>query len=455
MAEFTYETALPHSASEVYAWHARPGAFQRLAPPWQPMTLLEQSGGIADGARTVFDLHMGPLRIRWEARHEGHVPQREFTDVQVRGPFRRWRHTHRFLPRGDHACVLQDHVDYEAPWGLDGLMSGRLRGMLERLFRFRHQRTRADLQRHARYGSAVSQRIAMAGGSGLIGAALRAFLLGGGHSVAQLVRRKSAGPEQIAWDPEQARLSAAELEGFDAIIHLGGENIAAGRWSAARKATLRRSRVNSTRVLAEAIAGLQRPPRVFLCASAVGYYGARVDETVTEESAAGRGFLPELCQEWEAACAPAAAAGVRVVHLRTGIVLAAQGGALKSMLLPFRVGVGGVIGAGDQPMSWIALDDVIGLAQAALFNDAIRGAFNATAPFAVSNREFTKTLGSVLRRPTALPIPAFLIRAALGEMGDALLLGGQRVVPRKALDSGVEFLYPRLEEALRGELGLA
>ena len=296
-------------------------------------------------------------------------------------------------------------------------------------------------------------RILVTGSTGLIGSVLVPILTAGGHSVVRLVRAPPRpGEAEIPWDPTAGRIDAAGLEGLDAVVHLAGENIAAGRWTAVRKARIRDSRVQGTRLLAGTLARLSRPPRVLVCASAIGYYGARGEEVLREDSPPGQGFLADLCREWEAASESAAQAGIRVVRLRTGIVLTPRGGALKQMLLPFRLGVGGKIGSGKQYLSWIALDDLLGAFLHALTTESLQGAVNAVAPHPVTNLEFTKTLGRALKRPTVFPVPAFAARLVLGEMADELLLASQRVHPRRLLDSGFRFTLPTLDSALRRAL---
>ncbi len=290
-------------------------------------------------------------------------------------------------------------------------------------------------------------KVLVTGSTGFIGSALVAALTAAGHQVTRLVRRP-AGAGEVRWDIEAGTIDAGGLEGHDAVVHLAGENIA-GRWSAAKKQRIRDSRVNGTRLLAEALAKLSRRPRTLICASAIGYYGNRGDEKLRENSPPGRGFLAESCVAWEAAAKPAADASLRVVHLRIGVVLHPAGGALKQMLLPFKLGLGGVVGSGQQYMSWIALDDLIGIFQHALANDSLRGPANSVAPNPVTNREFTKTLGNVLSRPTIFPMPAFAARLAFGEMADELLLSSTRVEPVRLSASGFRFAHPQLEPALR------
>jgi uncharacterized protein (TIGR01777 family) len=246
----------------------------------------------------------------------------------------------------------------------------------------------------------------------------------------------------------------AGLEGFDAVLHLAGENVGSGRWTAARKAAIRDSRVDGTRLLCEALAVLARPPKTLVCASAIGIYGDRGEDALTEASPPGAGFLPGVCREWEAASGPASRKGIRVVALRIGMVLSPKGGALSRMLPLFRAGLGGVIGGGRQYVSWVALDDLPGIVLHALQCGDLSGPVNAVAPRPVTNREFTETLGRVLSRPTPLPVPAFALRLAVGgEMADALLLASARVVPKRLLDTGYSFRSPQLEPALRRLLG--
>ncbi len=320
------------------------------------------------------------------------------------------------------------------------------------MFRNRPSRSREADSRHERVASVGRQRIAITGASGFIGAELSDFLASGGHEILPLVRR-SPQAHEIYWNPRSSEIELERLEGVDVVVHLAGESIAGGRWTPERKAAILESRVKGTRLIAESLARLRQPPRVLVSASGIGYYGDRGDEILTEESAPGSGFLADVCRDWEAATEPARQAGVRVVHMRTGIVLSPRGGALAQMLIPFKLGVGGVIGSGRQWMSWIGLADLIGAYQHAIFTEALEGAVNVTAPNPVTNAEFTRALGRVLGRPTLFPLPEAGVRLLLGELGEALLLEGARVLPRKLLDSGFDFLHPELEAALRSELG--
>jgi len=293
-------------------------------------------------------------------------------------------------------------------------------------------------------------KVLVTGSTGLVGSALVSCLAGGGHNVTRMVRaKKIRGKDEVGWDPAAGVIDSAGLEGLDAVVHLAGESISSGRWTTEKKAKIRDSRVSGTRLLAETLSRLAKPPKVFVSASAIGYYGDRGAETLVEDSGPGTGFLAEVCRAWEAAAEPAARSGIRVVHPRIGVVLGRDGGALKMMLLPFKMGIGGKIGSGEQYMSWIALDELIGVIRHLLITDTLTGAVNAVAPRPVTNLEFTKSLGRVLSRPTVMPLPAFAATLALGEMAEELLLGSARVEPLRLLASGYKFRHPELEEALR------
>ena len=296
-------------------------------------------------------------------------------------------------------------------------------------------------------------KILITGASGLVGSALIPVLIAAGHQVTKLVRSQPRAEAEIQWDPMTGVRDLARLEGMDAVIHLAGENIAAGRWTVEQKARIRNSRVQGTQTLCQALTQLALPPKVLISASAMGYYGDRGEEVLHEESSPGRGFLSEICLAWEHATTPAEKSGMRVVLLRIGIVLSPTGGPLAKMLLPFKLGLGGVVGSGQQYMSWIALDDLIGAISHALTTEALRGPVNCVAPHPVTNREFTKTLGRVLNRPTLFSVPAFALRLVLGEMADDLLLSGARLEPKRLRETQYQFRYPQLEGALRAVLG--
>ncbi len=280
-------------------------------------------------------------------------------------------------------------------------------------------------------------KILLSGSSGLIGNALGAAMKADGHEIIALPRTFE---------------SPIDFTGVDAVVHLAGESIATGRWTAEKKRKIRDSRITGTKQLAEQLSSSKDKPSVFICASAIGYYGDRNNEVLDESSTMGSGFLPEVCKEWEHATHPAEEAGIRTVHIRTGIVLSADGGALKKMLPPFKLGGGGILGSGNQYMSWISLEDEVAIIRYLIDNPEMSGSVNLVSPNPVTNREFTKTLGKIIKRPTILPMPAFAARLLFGEMADALLLSSARVFPNKLIASGYEFFHPTLEEALRSVL---
>jgi uncharacterized protein (TIGR01777 family) len=297
-------------------------------------------------------------------------------------------------------------------------------------------------------------KILISGASGLVGKSLASALQADGHSVSRLVRPGNArAAGDVAWDPHAATVDLAAMEGFHAVVHLGGANISEGRWTPARKAEIRSSRIDTTRVLVDALAALKKKPGVFVCASATGFYGDRGNEILTESSTNGTDFLCLLVRDWEAEAARAEMSGIRVVRLRFGVVLAKEGGALPLMLMPFKFGLGGRLGSGRQWMAWIALEDAIEIIRAAVTDDRMAGPLNVTAPNPVRNADFTRATASVLGRPAFFAAPAFALRLAVGEMADALLLASQRVVPERLMELDYKFRFAELEPALRAILG--
>lgn len=463
---------LPVSQEEAFQYHDRPGALQRLVPPWESITVPQSDGSLRPGSRVVLRMRKFGIPLTWRAEHTEYEPPFRFVDVQRSGPFASWQHEHRFavLPVNGAAgdATLQsrmtDFIRYRLPLGgLGRLLGGaKIHRDLAQMFAYRHWVTEHDLRVFSRHRLAP-QRIAISGASGLVGTELVSFLQLAGHQVDRIVRQTSqslasskdspdTGGEIAAWESAE---EANKLSGCDTIIHLAGESIAAGRWSDDKKQRIRDSRVIKTRQLCEHLASLERPPSVLLCASATGIYGDRGDELLTEESAADQSFLAEVAEQWEAACQPAVDAGIRVVHLRFGLILTPRGGALSKMLLPAKF-AGGSTGSGEQWWSWIAMDDLLAAVYHCLANSAIVGPVNFVSPDPCRNRDFAKTLGRVVGLaglPALIPAPAFGLRLALGEMADALLLASTRVQPSVLQESGFEFQLPDLETALRHMLG--
>lgn len=450
MAEFRRSLDTPVPVGDLAAWHFRAGALERLVPPWSGVRIERSPAQMKDGAEAVLSVPAGPMRLRWVARHEEVREGEAFTDRMVQGPFAHWIHRHRF-GAASSGSRLEDAIDYALPLGALGAFGGRfVRGMLDRTFAWRHRRTLFDLRRHAD-DRGPRLVVAISGASGLVGRQLRAFLSTGGHRVRPMVRGSSTESDAIRWEPGTGSIDAEALEGVDAVVHLAGESIAS-RWTAAKRKRVLESRVRGTDLLARTLASLRRPPKAFVSASAVGFYGSRGEERISEDAAPGKGFLADVCTRWEAAARPAIDAGIRTVHLRIGMVLAADGGALGALLRPFSLGLGGQVGSGRQGMSWIALDDLLAAILHAIRQEDLAGPVNATAPNPVDNREFGRTLGRVLRRPAIVPLPAIAVRALFGEMGRELLLGGAFVKPAALERSGFRFDFPILEHALRFQL---
>jgi uncharacterized protein len=433
-----YTSVVDAPVAEVFAWHERPGALPRLLPPWQPISVGHEAPSLGEG-EAVLRL---PGGVRWVARHSGDDPPHRFVDELVSLPLP-WRHTHSFEAVDGPATRVIDDVDTPVPGSF-----------LLQTFRYRHTQLADDLAAHRRAAArgAPLLTVAVTGSSGLVGSALCAYLSTGGHRVVRLVRRTARDASERAWEP--ARPDPRALEGVDAVVHLAGASIA-GRFTRAHKRLVRDSRVGPTAALARLLASLPDGPRVLLCASAVGFYGNdRGDEELTETSARGSGFLAELVEAWEAAAQPALGAGVRVVHVRTGIVQSARGASLKLLRPLFSVGLGGPLAPGSQWVSWIGLDDLLDVFGRALTDDELAGPVNAVAPLPVVNSDYAATLAHVLRRPALLQVPALGPRFLLGSEGaQEIVRASQRVVPARLQAIGHAFRHPALEACLRHQLG--
>jgi uncharacterized protein (TIGR01777 family) len=450
----SYRTELPdHPASEAFSWHERPGAFERLIPPWANVDVDQKDEGIRDGAGVVLRVHHGPASFRWELRHLDFQENRQFCDEQVAGPLKSWLHIHRFLPRDGGGCVLEDEVEFEAPLGLP-VGPGFVRRELDRLFAFRHRRIASDLSRNAAWAGAERKTVAITGCSGLVGSNLRHLLTTGGHQVIPLVRdRKKVGASGAYWDPNTGEIDAEKLQGADAVVHLAGASIASGRWTEPRMKLIRDSRVKGTDLIARTLARMKAGPRILVSASAVGFYGNRGNERLDEASGPGKGFLATVTRDWEAATRPAEKAGIRVVHLRGGVAISPAGGALGQMLLPFKMGVGGRLGSGRQYFPWVDLDDLVAMYVHAVMDDSLSGPVNGTAPNPVTNATFSSALGRVLGRPTVVPVPGLAVKVAFGQLGEEALLWGQRALPTKMVAAGFPFVFEGVEDSLRFQLG--
>lgn len=436
----THSSIVGAPIDEVFAWHGRQGAFTRLAPPWGPPSLVEESGSLKDGKAVL----AFPGGLTWVARHQpGRFrPPNQFVDKLDSWPLRSvmtWTHHHGFSEVDADSTRVTDTVDTPVPAAL-----------LRPMFRYRHRQLADDLGAHARVGRIADGplTVAISGSSGLVGSALRALLTTGGHRVIALVRRDPRSPDERRWDPSNP---AADLfSGVDAVVHLAGESIA-GRFTEGHKTALRDSRIAPTAALAR-VAAASAPPPSFICASAIGFYGYdRGDEILDEKSSRGDGFLADLVVDWEDA---ATAAGSRVVNVRTGIVQAAAGGTLRLMRPLFTVGLGGRLGDGEQWMSWIGIDDLIDIYYRAIVDKRVVGPINAVAPNAVRNRDYTAALAETVHRPAVLPVPSIGPQLLLGSQGAReVASANQRVVPAALTDLDHHFRMPELGQTLRHQLG--
>ncbi len=459
MPQFRYETILPGPPAEAFAWHERPGAFERLAPPWATVRVRERRGTIRDGGELELELEKGPLRFRWHLRHRDYREGLSFTDEQVRGPFQRWSHVRRFEGDGSGGTRLEDEIAWEPPaaGGVEGFATPVVESELARVFAFRKRRLLNDLVLHAGWRERPRLTVAITGASGLIGSALAHFLTTGGHRVQRLVRSRDAARVEgaIYWSPERDEIDSERLRGVDAVVHLAGEPLVQlPRWTPEKKRRIMESRVRGTELIARAIAATHEGgPPTLVSTSGVGFYGDRGDEVLAEDAGQGRGFLADVTRAWEEATRRAQGAGVRVVLLRTGPVLSPKGGMLEKVLIPFRMGIGGRVGDGRQYISWIDLDDAVGVILHALMDERLNGPVNVCAPDPVTNATFADVLGRVLGRPSLVPAPALMVKAGLGEMGKEALLFSQRARPARLIAAGYRFRFEALEASLRYQLG--
>jgi len=455
-SSFSHETSIPAPVADVFEFHRRTTALQRLTPPWESVEILGKEGGIENEGTTLLKVGGAFFKTRWKAVHSDYVENRQFVDSQLSGPFKSWKHTHAFRPVSEKETILNDSIAYQLPMGvLGGIASGFVRRQLERMFVYRHTITQNDLRHYVVHSAKSRLRIAITGGNGLIGSALSIFLSAQGHEVVILSRSgksKVFGISGVRWNPTEEFIDSESLGSIDAWIHLAGENIADKRWTSSRKQSLKASRVNVTRFLVKYILAQDEPPEVFVSASGTGFYGSTEFDT-SESSGKGAGFLADLCEKWEGASDELDKAGIRRVLLRTGVVLDKRGGALAKLLPAFRLGLGGRVGSGQQFWSWIAMDDLLRIYDETIINSELKGVYNAVAPEPLKNIDFVVELGSVLKRPTIFPVPRAVLKIALGQMAEEALLTGQKVVPERLEDSGFQFDFPTLNLALRHCLG--
>ncbi len=429
LKKFVFRSIIRRPAEEVYKWHMRSGIVGRLIPPWEHFTIEENESDSQIKMRVGF----GPYRKNAVFEYRDISPGESFKVVQLTGPFKHWEHKISVRPQGEFACELVDRVKFTLPFGWLGvLFEKRLRKRLERFYRYIHELISQDVTLFSRYHFDKPLRIFITGSHGFVGSHVKQFLTAAGHQVQGLPRN----------------YSCEILEESDAILHLAGENIA-GRWTEKKKDAILRSRLEGTKNLVDCLKQLKKPPKVFLCASAMGFYGDRGAEVMTEENESGHGlFLSKVCRHWEEAANEAKSDKIRVINLRFGMVLSAAGGALKKMALPFKFGLGGRIGSGKQYMSWVTIDDVARSIYHAIMTPKLNGPINITTPESVTNETFSRILADKVNRWMGPPLPSFFVQLAFGQMGDELFLASTRAKPVKLIESDFPFAYPKLKQAL-------
>jgi uncharacterized protein (TIGR01777 family) len=456
------------SSNELFAWHIREGAFERLNPPWHQFKVIERRGNIQNGGTVKIKMKIaGPIHTTWLVKHSDYVEGKQFRDSQIKGLFSSWSHTHLLNSFERSSSILDDHVEYSLPWGMlsETLVSALINKKLNQMFDYRHRIISDDLLVHATAnkirGNDRPMTIGITGSSGFIGSSLIPFITTGGHRVIRFIRRPVSdgnnfkNVKSIQWNLSSS-MSLID-ENIDAVVNLSGENIF-GRWTKEKKKRIFDSRVNTTQSLCKLLSSLDKPPKVLVSASATGYYGDRGDEILTEESppssSSSNDYLSYVCRSWEEATQIAKESGIRVVNLRIGIVLSSSGGMLSKILPIFKLGFGIRIGNGNQYMSWIGLDDLLGLILYAITDKSISGPVNAVSPNPITNADFTMALGRVLSRPTKFSIPKSMIKLPLGEeLANAAILSSTRVIPERLIEMGYKFRFPYLESVLRHTLG--
>jgi uncharacterized protein (TIGR01777 family) len=454
---FTHTSEYPCSARELYDWHSREGALERLLPPWEKVEVLEKSGGIEAGARVRLRFHSGPFKLfsfNFHALHLENTPGHSFHDIQQHGPFASWSHQH-FFSESNGGCRLEDRVEYRLP--LQRIMIGPLRRAaqhsIERMFRHREEQLRADILLHQRC-SDRPLRILISGAGGVLGRELLPLLTTGGHEVWRLVRRKAdPARREIRWDIENKDLDLSSAPAFDGVIHLAGEYIGLHRWTEKKKKKVLESRIHGTRLLVERLAALPQRPKVFISASAIGCYGDCGTDTADESHPFATDFISRVCHAWEKEAQTAEAAGMRTVMMRFGVGLTPKGGALQRIANASFCGCISALGKGEQILSWVSIDDMAASLLHALTCLKLSGPVNVVAPDPVSNREFLRAFAHITGHPLLFPLPAPLLKMIFGELADEMLLSGCRVSCQKLVESGFTFRYPELEPALQAMYG--
>ena len=464
MTASTYKSELevPVPVDQLFSWHENPGAFERLTPPFEPVKVKKRKGGI-DGGEVHLQMNLGPIPLPWVARHHNYIKNKQFLDEQVSGPFASWNHAHLFEKIDAKSSKLIDKIDYKLPFGTVGKTFGGAfaEQKIKQMFAYRRNITKNDLVSQSKY-SGSPLNIAVTGGSGLIGSQLKPYLTTAGHSVENIVRGRPQKGE-LSWNLENKTMS--NLSGKDVVVHLAGEPISKPLggmiplpWTKWKRNEILKSRVEGTKLISEHIASLNNPPKVMICASAVGYYGDRGEDLLSESEESGDDYFSHVVSEWEKAAQPAIDAGIRVVFLRIAPVMSPLGGALQVLGNAARLGSSPPVAGGKQWWSWISLDDVVDVIYHSIINEKLSGPVNVASPNPVRQKEWASTLAKVIwgrfgPLTGLIPVPGFVLKTVLGEFGDVLALSSIKIDSSKLLDSGYEFRFENLEDCFRHLLG--
>jgi uncharacterized protein (TIGR01777 family) len=466
MPTFERSTSIDCERFALYQYHSMPGAINRLIPPWENIRIEKRSDSLAVGSEVILRQSLMGIPVRWLARHTLLDAPESFQDAQVTGPFKSWVHDHSFECSEPGRSILRDKIHFESKFGVLGALTHPfIRGKLNAAFEYRHRTTQEDLRLQRFLISHVGYRklrIAVTGSTGMIGRRLVDLLSVLGHKAICILRPQSTfnqndfpiGVTSVVWDSRSGFSSQELVNGLDAVIHLSGQGIATSRWSDSVKKSIRDSRVKGTKDLVRDLSDLASPPKAFVCASGVGYYGDRGSQILDESFPSGNDFLAELARDWESAAQEFEQSGNRVSIGRLGIALHPRYGALAKLITPFRLGLGGRVGSGRQYWSWIHLDDAAAGFIYLAVNPASAGPYNLVAPEQTDNQSFTRALAKALHRPAVLPIPAFAARLILGEMADAMLLASARANCGRLLTEGFPFRAPTLESCFHQILGV-
>ena len=461
-SNFKSELEVPVPVDQLFSWHENPGAFERLTPPFDPVTIKKRKGGI-DGGEVHIQMNLGPVPLTWVAKHHDYIKNKQFLDEQVSGPFASWEHQHLFEKIDSKSSKLIDEIDYKLPFGTLGNVFGGAftRQKIDQMFAYRRNITKNDLISQSKYKGKPLD-VVMTGGSGLIGTQLKAFLNTAGHSVENIVRGRPQKGE-LSWNLDNKTMS--NLSGKDVVVHLAGEPISKPLggmiplpWTKWKRKEILESRVNGTKLISEHIASLNNPPKVLVCASAIGYYGDRGEDLLSEDEDNGNDYFSHVVKEWEKAAQPAIDAGIRVVFLRIAPVMSPLGGALQVLGNAAKLGSSPPVAGGKQWWSWVSVDDVVDAIHHSIITETLSGPVNVASPNPVRQGEWASTLAKVIwgrfgKLTGLIPVPGFALKAILGEFGDVLALSSIKVDSSKLIDSGYKFRFNHLEDCFRHLLG--